>query len=200
MKTSVRLVLAGALVAARVVAAQDGSARITPYVGFLASGSIAEGPLGAHLVTRGAPMVGAQLTLPLAPAIGLVGNLGYADSELQAGFPLIGGLRIADSRVLMYDGAVQLRFPSGGGIVPFIEGGAGAIRHEVTVGPVTTTSTNVALVAGGGLDLRLSRGLGVKLMARDHVSRFDFGEAIGVANEGRRAHNWVVGAGITIGR
>lgn len=202
MKSFVSLLLVAIVAIVNPVGAQD--ARLTPYLGFLASGSIAEGPLGSRLVNRGAPLIGVQLALPVSSTVALVGNLGYADSELQAGFPLIGGLSFADSKVLMYDAALQLRFPAtsrgGAGVVPFIEGGAGVIRHELTVGPVTTTSTNAAVIAGGGIDVQLGSALGVKFMARDHMSRFDFGEAIGLTNEGRRAHNWVLGVGLTLGR
>jgi hypothetical protein len=184
--------------------AQSGpAARLTPYVGFLSSGSIARGPFGFEIGNAGAPVYGLQLGISLTPNVAIVGNVGYADTELEAGLPIIGGYGFADSKVLMYDGGLQLRFPAvtggGTGIVPFIEGGFGAIRNEVSIGPVSTTSTNVALIAGGGLDLQLTRGLGVRFMARDHMSRFDYGEAIGIPNEGRRAHNWVLGLGLNLG-
>ena len=202
MKSSVRLLALAAIAFTAVPAA--GQARITPYVGFLASGSIANGPFGFEIGNAGAPVYGAQLGLSLTKNVALVGNIGYADSQLEAGLPIIGGYSLADSKILMYDGGVQLRFPattgSGTGIVPFIEGGVGGIRNEVTVGPVRTTSTNVAFVAGAGVDLQLIDALGIRLMAKDHMSRFDYGEAIGFANEGRRAHNWVLGIGLNLGR
>jgi hypothetical protein len=196
--------LALAAMSLGVATAVEAQARVTPYVGFLASGSIANGPFGFEIGNAGAPVYGLQLGLNLTPNIAIVGNIGYADSELEAGLPIIGGYSFADSKVLMYDGGLQLRFPvttrSGTGIVPFIEGGIGAIRNELTVGPVRTTSTNVAMIAGGGLDLQLTNSLGVRLMAKDHMSRFDYGEAIGIPNEGRRAHNWVLGIGLNLGR
>lgn len=205
MKLFVSVMAVAGVVVSNTAAGAQGSAaaRITPYVGYLASGSIADGPLGSRLVNQGAPVYGVQLGLNLSPNIALVGNVGYADSELEAGFTWLGGVSIADSKVLMYDGGVQLRFPAltrpGTGIVPFVEGGVGAIRHEMSVGPLMTRSTNVAFTAGGGVDLQLSHALGVRVMAKDHMSRFDYGEAIGIANEGRRAHNWVLGVGINLG-
>jgi hypothetical protein len=148
-------------------------------------------------------MVGVQLGLPLGPNVALVGNVGYADSELQAGLPFVGGLSIADSKVLMYDGGLQLRFPAvtrpGTGFVPFVEGGVGAIRNEITTGPFTTTSTNVSFTAGGGIDLQFSHAFGVRVMAKDHISRFDYGEAVGLQSEARRSHNWVLGVGVNLG-
>ena len=202
MKNSVRLIALAAVAFGAVPAAAQ--ARITPYVGFLASGSIANGPFGFQVGNAGAPVVGLQVGLNVTPNIAIVGNIGYADSQLEAGLPIIGGYSLADSRILMYDGGVQLRFPvtagSGTGIVPFIEGGVGGIRNEVTVGPVRTTSTNVAVIAGGGVDLQLTNSFGLRLMAKDHMSRFDYGEAIGLPNEGRKAHNWVLGLGLNLGR
>jgi outer membrane protein with beta-barrel domain len=205
MKNSVRLLALAALAFAAVPAAAQSrpAARVTPYVGFLASGSIANGPFGFQVGNAGAPVYGVQLGINMTPNIALVGNVGYADSQLEAGLPIIGGYSLADSKILMYDGGVQLRFPAvtgaGTGFVPFIEGGVGGIRNEVTVGPVRTTSTNVAIIAGGGVDLQLTNALGVRLMAKDHMSRFDYGEAIGFPNEGRRAHNWVLGLGLNLG-
>ena len=179
------------------------AARLTPYVGFLSSGSIANGPFGFEVGNAGAPLYGLQLGINLTPNIAVVGNIGYSDTELEAGLPIIGGYGFGDSKVLMYDGGVQLRFPAvtraGTGMVPFVEGGVGAIRHDISVGPVTTHSTNLAFTAGGGVDLQLTNALGVRLMAKDHMSRFDYGEAIGLANEGRRAHNWVLGIGLNLG-
>lgn len=205
MKNSVSaLALAAlALTAVSVEAQSRPAARVTPYVGFLASGSIAQGPFGFEIGNAGAPVYGVQLGLNLTPNIAIVGNVGYSDSQLEAGLPIIGGFSLADSKVLMYDGGLQLRLPAvtgaGTGLIPFVEGGVGAIRHEITVGPVSTTSTNVAFIAGGGLDLQLTNALGIRLMAKDHMSRFDYGEAIGIANEGRRAHNWVLGVGLNLG-
>ena len=85
------------------------AARITPYVGFLASGSIASGPFGFEIGNAGAPLYGLQLGVNVTPNIAIVGNVGYSDTEIQAGLPIIGGLSLADSKVLMYDGGVQLR-------------------------------------------------------------------------------------------
>lgn len=205
MKYSVSSLALAALAFTAVSADAQGrpAARVTPYVGFLAAGSIAQGPFGFQIGNAGAPVYGVQLGLNLTPNIAIVGNVGYSDSELEAGLPIVGGFSLADSKVLMYDGGLQLRLPAvtgvGTGLVPFVEGGVGAIRHDITAGPVRTTSTNIAFTAGGGVDLQLNNALGVRLMAKDHMSRFDYGEAIGIANEGRRAHNWVLGVGLNLG-
>jgi hypothetical protein len=202
MKYSVSsLALAALVMGAAPAAAQ--AVRVTPYVGYLTGGSIANGPFGFEIANAGAPLYGLQLGINLHKNVALVGNVGYADSQLEAGLPFIGGLNVADSKVLMYDGGLQLRLPvttgRGTGFVPFVEGGFGAIRNEISTGPMRTTSTNVALIAGGGLDMQLTNSLGLRLMVKDHISRFDYGEALGVNAEGRRSNNWVAGVGINIG-
>ena len=205
MKYSVSsLALAAVVITAVPAAAQTRpAARLTPYVGFLSSGSIIDGPFGFQVGNAGAPLYGLQFGVNLTPNIAVVGNVGYSDSELEVGLPILGGLSIADSKVLMYDAGLQLRFPAlsraGTGLVPYVEGGVGAIRHDISAMGLTTSSSNVAFTAGGGVDLQFTNSLGVRLMAKDHMSRFDYGEAIGFANEGRRAHNWVFGIGLNLG-
>jgi hypothetical protein len=205
MTVSVRTLVFAALAftTTHPAAAQQPAARLTPYLGFISAGSIAEGPFGFEIGNAGAPLYGAQLGFNLSPNIALVGNVGYSDSKLQAGLPFIGGIDLADSRLLLYEGGLQLRFPAvtsrGTGLVPFVEGGVGAIRHDISAGPLRTTSTNVAFSVGGGIDLQLTNALGLRVMAKDHMSRFDYGDAIGVANEGRRAHNLVMGVGLNLG-
>ena len=178
-------------------------ARLTPYVGYRAFGAMANGPLGTRVGNAGAPIYGAQLGINLTPNVALVGNVGYSASNIEVGLPIIGGLKIADSKALLYDGGVQLRLPAltslGTGMTPFVEGGAGAIRYEVHAGPLTTRSTNFAANYGGGVDLQLTRALGLRVMAKDYVGKFDFKEATGFAVTGSTAHNWLFGAGINLG-
>lgn len=209
MKNSVRLFALGlasslgTFTAVTAEAQTRPAARLTPYVGFLSSGRIFEGPLSFGVGNAGAPVYGLQLGINLTPNLAVVGNIGYSDTELEAGLPIVGGYGFGDSKVLMYDGGVQLRFPAltraGTGLVPFIEGGVGAIRHDITIGPVSTNSTNIAFTAGGGVDLQMTNALGLRLMAKDHMSKFDYGEAVGFTADGRRAHNWVFGIGLNLG-
>jgi hypothetical protein len=204
----VRSVGVAALLAAPAVAfgqRSQGStiARLTPYVGYMAFGAMANGPLGTRLSNQGAPVYGAQLGVSLTPNVALVGNVGYAASNVEVGLPIIGGLKIADSKALIYDGGVQLRLPAvtslGTGVTPFVEGGAGAIRYEVNAGSLSTTSTNFAANYGGGVDLQLTRALGLRVMAKDYVGKFDFKEATGFSVTGNTSHNWLFGAGINLG-
>ncbi|MGH7709863.1 MAG: hypothetical protein ACREOG_01185, partial [Gemmatimonadaceae bacterium] len=103
----------------------------------------------------------------------------------------------------LYDGALQLRLPMtsslGSGITPFVQGGVGAMRYEIRAGSLETKSTNLAANVGAGIDLQLSRNLGVKLMAKDYIGRFDMKEAAGFNFNQKTTHNWALTAGISLG-
>ena len=178
-------------------------ARITPYVGYMTFGNVATGPIGTRISNQSTAVYGAELGIDVSPNVALVGNIGYADSNIRVGLPIIGGISIADSKVLMYDGGVQLRLPAttalGSGIVPFVGAGAGAIRYEIRTGPLETKSTNFAFNAGGGVDVQLSRALGVRAMAKDYMGKFDFKEATSLNLNSNLAHNWVFGVGLNLG-
>lgn len=178
-------------------------ARVTPYVGYITYGSFANGPLGTRVGNQPAPIYGVQVGLDVLPNVAIVGHLGYSDSNVEVGVPILGGLKIADSRALLYDGGVQVRLPGLASdrtaIVPYVEAGVGAIRYEVSAAGLTTKSTNVAGNFGGGLDLQLNRAFGVRLMAKDYVGKFDMQEATGFDIGSSVAHNWVFGLGMNLG-
>ncbi|MGQ0641842.1 MAG: outer membrane beta-barrel protein [Gemmatimonadaceae bacterium] len=196
--------LLGATVFATPVFAQKPAvARLTPYVGYIQFGSFVDGPIGSRISNQGTAIFGGELGLDIAPNVSIVGNVGYADSNIEVGLPIIGGFDIADSKVLLYDGALQLRLPMtsslGSGITPFVQGGLGAMRYEIRAGSLETKSTNLAANVGAGIDLQLSRNLGVKLMAKDYIGKFDMSEATGFNLSQKTTHNWALTAGITLG-
>lgn len=178
-------------------------ARVTPYVGYMSFGSYIDGPFGTSVRTAGAPIYGAQLGVDLTENIAFVGNVGYSDSNLEVGVPIIGGFDLADTKVFLYDAGLQLRLPVssalGLGAVPFVEGGAGAMRTEIGAGSLKATSTNVAVNYGAGVDLQLGRSLGVRAMAKDYVGKFDLKEATMVDLSTRRTHNWAFTVGLNLG-
>lgn len=179
-------------------------ARITPYVGYLAFGDYVDGPIGTRITNQNSAVYGVQLGLDLSRNVSLVGNLGYSDSNVRVGIPIIGGLNIADSKVLLYDGGLQFRLPTSGslgatGLTPFVEAGAGAIRYEVRTGPLTTNATNFAVNFGGGVDLQLNRNIGLRLQAKDYVGKFNFQQATSFNLQGKTAHNISLNAGLNLG-
>ncbi len=178
-------------------------ARVTPYVGYMAFGDYVDGPIGTRLTNANAPLYGVALGLDVARNISLVGNIGYSDSDVRVGLPIIGGVNIADSKVLMYDAGLQFRLPAvsslGTGIVPFVEVGAGAMRYEVRTGPLTANATNLAGNVGGGVDLQLTRALGLRVGIKDYIGKFDFREATAFDLRSRVSHNVAFTLGATLG-
>lgn len=178
-------------------------ARVTPYVGYMHFGSYVDGPLGTSVRNEGSPIYGAQLGIDLTDNLAFVGNVGYSDSNLEVGLPILGGLNVADSRMLLYDAGLQLRLPQlnslGTGVAPFVEGGAGAMRTEIRAGGLSTQSTTMAFNYGGGVDLQVSKGIGLRAMAKDYVGRFDLRDVTRLDLETRRTHNWAFTLGLNVG-
>jgi hypothetical protein len=195
---------AGLLMAAPVYAQDSAKASfgITPYAGYMRFGNIVNGPLGTGLRNAGAAVYGAELSLGLSRNVALVGNLGYARPNLEVGLPLVGGLSVGESSVLLYDAGLRLSVPleSGGlPITPFVQAGAGGIRQSVRVAPIETRSSNFAYNFGGGVDLALSPRLGLQVMAKDYVGKFDAREATAIGVDTRTTHNWALSAGVRLG-
>ncbi len=196
--------LAGLLLAAplHAQAGAKSSLGITPYAGYMKFGSIANGPFGSSLRNAGTVVYGAELSLGLSRSLALVGNLGYARPNLEVGVPVVGGLSVGESSVLLYDAGLRLSVPlqSGGlPLTPFVQAGAGGVRQSVRVNPVETHASNFAYNFGGGVDVALSPRLGVQVMAKDYIGKFDVREATGVDVNTKTTHNWALSAGLRLG-
>jgi hypothetical protein len=172
----------------------------TPYVGYMVFGSLMDGPLGTSIGSAPAPVYGAQLGMRLAPNISVIGNVAATSSDIKAGIPLIGGLSVAHSNMLMYDGGLQLDIPvttiAGTAMSPFIQAGAGAMRYEISESFLSTTATNFAANVGVGADVALGNAIGVRLMAKDYIGKFDFKDATFIDYEGKTANNFAFSAGL----
>jgi hypothetical protein len=195
--------IAGLLFAAPLHAQSGGSGSfgITPYAGYMKFGNLIDGPLGTSIRSAGGPVYGAEATLGITRGLALVGNLAYASSDLEVGVPVVGGLPFGKNSALLYDAALRLSVPlsAGRGITPFVQAGAGAMRQEIEVAPVATKSTNFAYNVGGGVDVPLGSRLGLQLMAKDYIGKFDAKEATAVDVDTETKHNWTVSAGIRLG-
>ena len=197
--------VAGLLIAAPLQAqsARPGSFGITPYAGYMKFGNLVDGPLGTSVRSASGPVYGAEATLGLMRGLALVGNVAYASTDLEVGVPIVGGLSFGRSSALMYDAALRLSVPlsTGGGpaITPFVQAGAGAMRQEIELSPVATHSTNFAYNLGAGVDVPLGSRLGLQLMAKDYIGKFDVREATAIDVDAETAHNWTVSAGLRLG-
>ena len=197
--------VAGLLLAAPLQA-QSGrsvSFAITHYAGYMKFGNLVNGPLGTSVRGAAGPVYGAEATVGITPGLALVGNLAYANSDLEVGLPVVGGLSFGKSSALLYDAALRLSVPlsagAGPSIRPFVQAGAGAMRQEIEVASIATHGTNFAYNLGAGVDVPLGQRLGLQLMAKDYIGKFDAREATAVDVESKTAHNWTVRAGVRLG-
>ena len=183
---------------------QNGSVfQLTPYAGYMMFGKFLEGPVGTSLSTKNSPMYGAQLGVQVAPNVALYGNVGYASTNLQVGAPILGHVNVGDSKVWMYDGGLQLDIPVSefSPVKPFVQAGAGAMHYDIMAANLlNTTATNFAWNAGAGFDIKVAPSIGIRLMAKDYVGKFNFQDATSISGiQGRTAQNWVVSGGLRIG-
>lgn len=175
---------------------------LTPYAGYMVFGDYVKGPLGTSLSNAPAPVFGAQLGMKLSPNISLVGNVATTSSDIKAGIPFLGGLSVARSSMLLYDAGLQLDIPitsvAGTSVAPFVQAGAGAIRYEISQSFFSTKATNFAANVGVGADVALSRGIGIRLMAKDYIGKFDFKDATYLDLSGETAHHFAFSAGLRL--
>jgi hypothetical protein len=152
---------------------------VTPYVGYMIFGDYLSGPFGTSVTNAPAPVFGAQLSMSIAPNLKVIGNVATATSDIQAGVPIFGGVSLAQSRVQMFDAGLELAVPMATltAMTPFIQAGAGAMKYDITQSFITTSSTNFAANVGVGADVPVGRGVGVRLMAKDYIGKFDMQQA-----------------------
>src|SRR5687767_8235222 len=195
------MVLSVAGTAAAQQAAKAKVFDVSPYAGYMIFGKLFEGPIGTSISTGSGPVYGAQATLSLSKNIAVFGNVGYSNSDLEVGIPILGGLDVGTSKALIYDGGVELRIPmaTSSVISPFVQGGVGAIRYEIESSIVNTKATNIAYNFGGGVDVRFSPNLGMRLMAKDYLGKFDFKEATSFDLKGKTTNNVALTVGLNLG-
>ena len=193
-----------ALALAAPLAAQSSlpGVEMAPYAGYMVSNSLFDGPLGTGIASSGRTLYGIQLGVPLTSNISIVGNLARAQGDLEVGLPVVGGIPFGESATWMMDAGVQLGMPLGAGraqaLTPFVQLGAGAMRQSLEVTGLSATATNFAFNAGAGVDLAFSPNIGIRLMAKDYIGKFDFEEATSFDFDRGSAHNFAISAGLRL--
>ena len=207
MKAHLVIAMAGSFAAVALtapVSAQNrvASVELAPYAGYMISNTLVDGPLGSGIASAGRTLYGVQLGVPLTTNIALVGNVAHARGDLEVGLPILGGVPFGESSAWLMDAGIHLGMPLGAGranaLVPFVQVGAGAMRQSLAVSGLSATATNIAVNAGVGVDLSFSPNIGVRLMAKDYLGKFDFEEATSFDLDRGSAHNVALSAGLRL--
>jgi Outer membrane protein beta-barrel domain len=182
---------------------ESGSAfNVTPYLGWMVFGDFVKGPLGTSIYSAPATVYGAQLGMHLTSNISLVGNIATTSGDIKAGIPFLGGLSVAHSTMVLYDGDLQLDLPvttySGASFSPFLQAGAGAIHYDISESIIATKATNFAGNVGLGADVTLTKDFGIRLMAKDYIGKFDVKDATSLDISGQTANNFAFSAGVRV--
>lgn len=199
---------ASAIVGATPLAAQAPNSgtvlHVSPYAGYMIFGNYLKGPLNSTLTNKPGLVYGAQVGLSLAPKLSLVGNVGYSGTDMQVGLPFFGGVSVGHSTMLMYDADLEYNLGALGSskeggampISPFVQAGVGAMRYTIDESILQTNATNVAGNVGIGADVTLSRGMALRVLAKDYIGKFNFQDATGLGISGETAHNFALTAGL----
>lgn len=196
--TLAALATAAVLGVAPAAAQADRSAEFVPFAGYMVFGDLLRGPLGTTLSNSNGTVIGAQIGVPVAGPVYVYASGAMARSDLTVGVPILGGLSVGSTDAWLFDGGLEFRLPRGS-VSPIIQTGAGLVHYRIDNAIVDTRSTNPAIVVGAGVDLALAPAVGLRIMARDHVGRFDFQEAIVADVQGRTAHHLGFVAGLRFG-
>ena len=193
------LAFAGAAEAQSPISVNRGNFAVTPYAGYLVSQSFLEGPLNSTLGIQSAPVYGAQVSLPLAPAASIVGTIGYGAGDLEAGVPIVGGISVGKTNTLLLDASVELRLEnSQSRVVPVFQLGGGALRREVTIMGVTADATDFQVSGAIGFDMPVASNIALRVMAKDHYGKADFGSVGPLEVKTKDLHTVALTGGVRI--
>jgi hypothetical protein len=184
--------------ATQLHAQSTGKAELVPFAGYMVFDDLLQGPLGTRLSNSNGTVLGAQLGLPIAGPLAVYASGSFARSDLTVGVPLLGGVAIGRTNAWLADAGLAFEPATSGAVAPRLQAGAGVVRYDISNGPLRTGSTNGVLVVGAGIDVDLGP-VGLRLMARDHVGRFDVQKAAFLNLDAGTSHHVGLIAGIRFG-
>ncbi len=197
--------VAGSLVAMPLAAQAPASGtvlHIAPYAGYMVFGNYLNGPLGTSITSKPGVLYGTQVGLSIAPNLSLIGNVGYTSSSMEVGLPFFGGVSVGNSSMLMYDAGLEYDFNlargSGLALSPFVQAGVGEMRYTIDESVLHTQATNLAGNIGAGADFALTRGVALRVMAKDYIGKFNFQDATTLGIDGNTANNFAFSAGLRL--
>lgn len=174
---------------------------LTPYVGYVLYGDHFEVP-DFDYTNNNAAGFGVQAALDVSPNFALFGNGMYSKTQFE--FEDNSGTGVAasgDVGIWFYDAGIEFKLPFGGGettFTPFAQAGLGAIKFSTDADDFRSSgATNIAYNAGLGFDMQLG-GVGLRLMAKDYISSFEWDELDDVNGDAPISHNWALTAGLKL--
>ncbi|MGH9421679.1 MAG: hypothetical protein ACRD3J_17005, partial [Thermoanaerobaculia bacterium] len=85
-------------------------------------------------------------------------------------------------------------------IVPFVQAGIGGMKYNVNVEGINTNASNFAFNAGVGADVPLATNIGLRIMAKDYIGKFDVNQATSLdITNGNTSNNIAISAGLKLG-
>ncbi len=120
----------------------------------------------------------------------------------RAGIPILGGIDVGDAKTYLYDGGLQLSMAElargNSSLIPFIQAGVGGVHRQLSVVGITNKSTNLAWNVGAGADMEIVPGIGVRILVKDYIGKFDIREATGLDVESRTMNDWGFSLGVNL--
>ena len=163
---------------------------------------------GVEYSNKNGAIFGAQAGIDMSKNLSLIGNFGYSKTNYTFEFtgtrPDVNG---SDVGIWLYDANLQFKAPfmtPTASFGPFVQLGLGALKFSTDDNDFGSSgSTNVAYNAGLGFDATV-RGLGLRIMAKDYISSFQWDEFQNANDpndiqDATISHNFAITAGFKIG-
>lgn len=195
-----------------IVTKGHGSFYVGPYAGYIRFGKLDALSNGGKLSLENGFFYGGQAGYSFSPNVSVVANLGYTRSKFVARdvSGTTGNINMSsDLGTFLYDGDVQFRLPVVASPMrntfsPFAQLGVGQIKYsydDKLADGGTRNQTKFTYNAGLGADLQFAKLIGIRFMAKDYVTSFDFNKYYDVGNstKARVANNLAFTAGLNVG-